>query len=41
MINNMKYGFSFLGYTYRVINDKTIIRIKRSNIEKIKKRVKR
>lgn len=40
-INNMKYGFSFLGYTYRVINDKTIIRIKRSNIEKIKKRVKK
>ena len=39
-INNMKYGFSFLGYTYKVINDKTIIRIKRSNIEKIKKRVK-
>ena len=31
-INNMKYGFSFLGYTYKVINDKTIIRIKRSNL---------
>ena len=39
-INNMKYGFSFLGYTYKVINNKTIVRIKRSNIEKIKKRVK-
>ncbi len=39
-INNMKYGFSFLGYTYKVINDKTIIRIKRSNVDKFKKRVK-
>ena len=40
-INNMKYGFSFLGYTYKVINNKTILRIKISNIEKIKKRVKK
>lgn len=39
-INNMKYGFSFLGYTYKVIDKKTIIKIKRSNIDKIKKRIK-
>ena len=36
-INNIKYGFSFLGYTYNVIDKKTIIKIKRSNIDKIKK----
>ena len=39
-INNIKYGFSFLGYTYNVIDKKTIIKIKRSNIDKIKKRLK-
>ena len=39
-INNMKYGFSFLGYTYKVIDKKAIIKIKRSNIDKIKKRIK-
>lgn len=39
-INNIKYGFSFLGYTYKVIDKKTIIKIKRSNIDKIKKRIK-
>lgn len=39
-INNIKYGFSFLGYTYNVIDKKTIIKIKRSNIDKIKKRIK-
>lgn len=39
-INNIKYGFNFLGYTYKVIDKKTIIKIKRSNIDKIKKRIK-
>lgn len=39
-INNIKYGFNFLGYTYNVIDKKTIIKIKRSNIDKIKKRIK-
>lgn len=39
-INNIKYGFSFLGYTYKVIDKKTIIKIKKSNIDKIKKRIK-
>lgn len=39
-ISNIKYGFSFLGYTYKVIDNKTIIRIKKSNLEKIKKRIK-
>ncbi len=33
-------GFSFLGYTYKVINNKTIIKIKKEALEKIKKRVK-
>lgn len=40
MIVNVNKGFSFLGYTFKVINHKTIIRLKRSNLEKIKKRVK-
>lgn len=39
-INNIKYGFNFLEYTYKVIDKKTIIKIKRSNIDKIKKRIK-
>lgn len=38
-ICNMRDGFSFLGYTYKIRDNKTIVRIKRSNIEKIKKRV--
>ena len=32
--------FSFLGYTFKIINNKTIIKIKRSNREKIKKKLK-
>ena len=39
IINN-KEGFSFLGYTYKVINNKTIINVKKSSYEKIKKRIK-
>ncbi len=40
MIINVKNSFSFLGYTFKVINNKIIIKIKKSNIEKIKKKVK-
>lgn len=39
-ITDSKEGFSFLGYTYKVIDKKTIIKIKKSNYEKVKKRVK-
>ena len=39
-ICNIDAGFSFLGYTCKKVGDKTIVRIKQSNIEKIKKRVK-
>ena len=39
-ICNIENGFSFLGYTCKVIDNKTIVRIKKSNIDKIKKRVK-
>lgn len=39
-ICNIDSGFSFLGYTCKVIDNKTIVRIKKSNIDKIKKRVK-
>ncbi len=40
-IVNNKIGFSFLGYVFKVIDNKTIIKIKRSNLEKIKKRIKK
>jgi len=33
-------GFSFLGYTYKVVNKKTIVKLRREAYEKIKKRVK-
>ncbi len=33
-------GFSFLGYTYKIINKKTIIKVRKEACEKIKKRVK-
>lgn len=33
-------GFSFLGYTYKVIGKKTLVKLKREAYEKIKKRVK-
>ena len=39
-ICNIENGFSFLGYTCKKVGDKTVIRIKQSNIEKTKKRVK-
>ena len=32
--------FSFLGYTFKIINNKTIIKVKRSNYEKVKKKLK-
>ncbi len=40
MISKCNNGFSFLGYTFKIINNKTIIKIKRSNYEKIKRKVK-
>ena len=39
-IVSCKEGFSFLGYIFKVIDKKLVIKIKRSNLEKIKKRVK-
>ena len=41
MIVNIKHGFSFLGYTFKVQNKKTIITLKRSNYERIKKKIKK
>jgi len=40
-IVNMKYGFSFLGYTYKIRDNKTIVHIKKSNLENVKKKIKR
>ena len=40
-ITNNKNGFSFLGYVFKVDNNKIIVRIKRENFEKIKKKLKR
>ena len=40
-IVNSKIGFAFLGYVFKVLDNKTIIKIKRCNLEKIKKRVKK
>lgn len=39
-IVSCREGFSFLGYVFKVIDKKLVIKIKRSNLEKIKKRVK-
>ncbi len=39
-IVSAKEGFSFLGYTYKVINGKTIVKLKKEAYEKTKKRVK-
>lgn len=39
-IVSSKVGFSFLGYVFRVDNNKIIMKIKKSNIEKVKKRIK-
>jgi len=33
-------GFSFLGYTYKVINKKTIVKLRKESYERIKKRIK-
>lgn len=41
VISKGNNGFSFLGYTFKIINKKTIIRLKRSNVEKVKKRIKK
>ena len=40
-ITNIKQGFSFLGYNYKVINNKTIMKINNRNYEKIKRRIKK
>lgn len=40
-IVNSKEGFSFLGYVIKVIDGKTVVKLKRSNLEKVKRRVKR
>ena len=39
-INNMKQGFTILGYRFRVINNKTIINIKNDTKKRIKRKVK-
>lgn len=39
-IVNSRNGFNFLGYIFKVIDGKIAIKIKKSNLEKIKKRVK-
>ena len=39
-IVSIKEGFSFLGYTYKVINNKTIIKIKKESYENIKRKIK-
>ncbi len=39
-IVSAKEGFSFLGYTYKVINKKTLVKLRKEGYEKIKKRVK-
>lgn len=40
-IKSSKEGINFLGYNFKVINNKTIINISKSSIVKIKKKVKR
>lgn len=39
-IVNVKDGFSFLGYTYKVINKKTLVKLRKEGYERLKKRVK-
>ena len=39
-IVSCREGFSFLGYVFKVIDKRIVIKIKRSNLDKIKKRVK-
>ena len=40
-ISNMKYGFTFLGYKFFIKNDKTIMIVKRSSVNSMKKKIKR
>ena len=40
-ITNCKVGFSFLGYTYKIINKKSVVKIKKECINKIKKKIKK
>ena len=40
MIVKSNQAFSFLGYTYRILNNKVIMKIRKSNYEKIKKKIK-
>ena len=39
-ICNLRSGFSFLGFTFKLKNNKTIIDIKKENLNKIKKKIK-
>lgn len=40
-IVNVKQGFTFLGYNFKVINKKTVVKITSSSYAKIKKKIKR
>jgi len=40
-ICNMKYGFTFLGYRFFIKNNRTIMLVKRSSINSMKKKIKR
>ena len=40
MITNIKYGFNFLGYRFRIINNKTIINISKDTRYRVVKRIK-
>ena len=40
MIVNIKHGFNFLGYRFRIINNKTIINIDSSTKRRVVKRIK-
>lgn len=40
-LNSSKEGFSFLGYNYKVVNNKTIIKINRSTYKKMKENIKK
>ena len=40
MITNIKYGFNFLGYRFRIINNNTIINISKDTRYRVVKRIK-
>lgn len=40
-INNMKYGFTFLGYKFFIKNNRTMMIVKRSSINNMKRKIKR